>query len=86
MHEVLQLVARTTDGEALLVQQIAYAPDHQHLVVLVIAAITSPLHGPQLRELLLPIPQHMRLDATQLTNLTNGEVALGWYRWENLFH
>src|SRR4051812_41909035 len=77
LHDLLQLVARAADGEALVVQEVADAPDHQHLVVLVVAAVAPPLHRPQLRELLLPIPEHVRLDAAQLADLTDGEVALG---------
>ena len=56
LHQFLQLVARAADGEALVVQQVADAPDHQHLMVLVIAPVAAPLHWPQLREFLLPIP------------------------------
>src|SRR3989344_1669728 len=77
MRKLLQTIACTTDREPLVVQQIADAADHQHLMVLVIAPIAAPLHGTQLRELLLPIAQNMGLDATQLRDLTNREVALG---------
>ena len=56
LHQFLQLVACTADREALVVQQVADAADHQHLVVLVITAVATPLHGAQLREFLLPIP------------------------------
>ena len=31
----------------------------------------------QLRELLLPIPEHVRLDRTQFAHLANREIALG---------
>ena len=44
-------------------------------MVLVIPAIATPLHRTQLRELLLPITEHMRFDTAQITNLTNSEVA-----------
>ena len=37
----------------------------QHLVVLVVAAVAAALDRLQLRELLLPIAQHVRLDRTQ---------------------
>ena len=46
-------------------------------MVLVIPAIAPTLHGTQLREFLLPITQHMRLDAAQFSDLTDGEVAFG---------
>jgi hypothetical protein len=48
-------------------------------MVLVITAIATTLHGAQLGELLLPIAQDMGFDSTQLTHLTDGEIALGWY-------
>jgi len=28
----------------------------------------------------------MRLDATKLAHFTNGEIALGWNRWEGVLH
>ena len=46
-------------------------------MVLVVTAITTPFHRAQLRELLLPIAEHMRLDTAQVAHLTNGEVAFG---------
>jgi hypothetical protein len=55
-------------------------------MVLVITSVAAPLDGTQLCELLLPISKHMRLDATKLTNLTNGEVALGGNRREGVLH
>ena len=42
MDVSLQLVARTTDGETLVVEQIPDAADHQHLMVLVVAAVSPP--------------------------------------------
>ena len=77
MCKLLQAIARPTDGEALVVQQITNPTNHQHLMVLVVAAVAAPLHGAQLRELLLPVAQHMRLDVAQIRDLTDGEVALG---------
>ena len=67
-------------AESLLGQQVADAPDQQHFVVLVVAAVAPPLHGFELRELLLPIAQHVRLHAAQFAHLTDGEVASGWNR------
>src|SRR3954470_22927199 len=51
---VFQPVAGAVDGEAVLVEQLADAPDQQHLVVLVVAAIAATLQGLQLSEFLLP--------------------------------
>ena len=86
VKQLLHFVASTADGESLVVQQIAYAPDHQHFVVLVITAIPTSLHGPQLRKFLLPIAKNMRFDTTQFTDLTNGEVAFGRNLWERILH
>jgi hypothetical protein len=46
-------------------------------MVLVVAAIPAPFHWAQLRELLLPVTEHVRFNATQLTDFTYGEVAFG---------
>jgi hypothetical protein len=80
LHNFLELVARTADGEALIVEQIADAADHQHFMVLVVAAVPAPFHRAQLRELLLPITEHVRFHAAQITHFTNGEIALGGNR------
>ena len=50
--------------------------------MLVVTAIAAPLHRAQLRELLLPITEHVRFYAAQITDLTDGEVALGGNRGE----
>ena len=71
---------RAVDREALLVEQVADAPDQQHFVMLVIAAVAAPLYRLELRELLLPVAQHVRLDRAQLADLANREIALGGYR------
>ena len=86
LRQLLQAVARTTDGEALFVEQIADAADHQHFVVLVVAPVAAPLDRPQLRELLLPVTQHMRFDTAQLGDFTDGEVALGWDGGQDVVH
>src|SRR5687767_1500676 len=75
-QRVVEPVARAADGEAFLVEQLADAPDEQHLVVLVVAAVAAPLDRLELREFLLPVAQHVRLDAAKLAHLTDGEVAL----------
>src|SRR5258705_7577194 len=74
---LLEAVARTVDGEAVLVEELADAPDEQHLVVLVIAPVAAALEGLQLRELLLPVTQHMGLHPAQLANFADREIALG---------
>src|SRR3954465_3524285 len=73
---IVQAVARTADGEPLLVEELADAADEQHLMVLVVTPIAAALHGLELREFLFPIAQHVRLYAAELAYLTDGEVAL----------
>ena len=77
LDEFLQFVSRTADGEALVVKQIPDSANHQHFVVLVITTVTAPFHWAQLRELLLPIPEHMRFHPAQFAHFTDGEVSFG---------
>jgi hypothetical protein len=86
LGNLLHLVARTADGETLFIKKVSYSADHEHFVVLVIPAIAAALDGSKLCELLLPISKHMRLDTTKFAHFTNGEVALGGYRWEGVLH
>jgi hypothetical protein len=55
-------------------------------VVLVITPVAAPLHGPQLCEFLLPIPEYMGLDATQVTHFTDGEIAFCRNERESIPH
>src|SRR5437899_7794229 len=73
---LVEAVARTADSESLLVEQLADAPDQQHLVMLVVAAIAAPLDRTKLGEFLLPVAQDVRLNAAQLAHFPDGEVAL----------
>lgn len=72
-----QPIARTANREALFIKQIAYAANKQNFVVLVVASIAPTLDRFELREFLLPITQHMRLDAAQVADFANGEVTFG---------
>src|SRR5690606_5278020 len=62
------------DREALLVEQAPNLPDDQHVLALIVAAVAAPLHRLQLRKLLLPIAQHVRLHAAELAHLADREV------------
>src|SRR5258706_5857318 len=75
-QRVVETIARPADGEAFLVEQLADAPDQQHLVVLVIAPVAAPLDRFELRKLLLPIAQDVRLHPAEIADFTDGEVAL----------
>jgi len=69
-------IARPADGKALFIQQTANLPDDQHVLALVIAPVTAPLDRFELREFLLPVAKHVRLDAAQVADLADREVAL----------
>ena len=71
-----EAIARTADGEALLVEKAADLANDEHVLALVIAAIATALDGLELRELLLPVAQHMWLDPAKVAHFTNGEVPL----------
>src|SRR5688572_7713278 len=78
-HEALTSAA---DREALFVQQATNLPDDQHILALIVAAVTAALDGLQLREFLLPVPQHVRFDRAKLADLTDREVAFARNGWE----
>ena len=44
-------------------------------MMLIVTAVAPPFHRAQLRELLLPITEHMRFYTAQIADLTDGEVA-----------
>ena len=69
-------VTRAADGKPLLVEQAADLSNDQHILPLIIAAIAAALDRLELREFLLPVAQHMRLDAAQVADFTDGEVPL----------
>src|SRR5450830_1971199 len=76
----VELVARTTDREALFIEQFANTADQQDFVMLIIATVAAPLDRFELGEFLLPVAQHVRLHATQLADFTDGEIAFGGNR------
>ena len=73
---VAEAIARAADGEALFSSERMWA-DQQHFVMLIVAAVATPLHRLELREFLFPVPQDVRLDAAQVADFTDGEVTLG---------
>jgi len=72
-----QLLPRPADRKALIIKQTANLPHGQDVMVLIVAPVAATLDGLELRELLLPIAQHMGLDVTKLADLANREIALG---------
>src|SRR5579875_144905 len=79
-----ELVARARDREALLVEEAPDLPDDDHVLPLVVAPVAAPLDGLQLRKFLLPVAQHVRLDAAELAHLADREVALAGDRREGV--
>ena len=58
-----EAIACPADGEALLIEQTANLADDQYVLTLIIAPVTAPLDRFELREFLLPVAEHVRLDA-----------------------
>lgn len=75
-----QLQSGTTDGEPLVVEETANLPDQEHVMSLIIATIAPSLDRLELRELLFPVTQHMRLDPAEFTHFADGEITLPWNR------
>jgi len=73
-------ISCSANGKSLFVQQAADLPNDQHVLPLVVAAIAAPLDRLELRKFLLPVAQHMRLDAAKIAHLSDREVALAWDR------
>ena len=83
IRRLIKTCTGAADGEALLVEQLPNAPDQQDLMVLIVAAVAATLDWLELCELLFPVTQNVRLDATQLAYFTNREVAFCGY-WRQL--
>ncbi len=71
-----EAVSCTADGETLFIQQTADLANDQHVLTLIVAAVTAPFDRLELGKLLLPVAQHMRFDAAQVADFTDGEVPL----------
>src|SRR5439155_13998500 len=78
----LEAMTGAVDRKSLLVKEVANATDQQYLMVLVIATIAAALDRLQLRKLLLPIAEHVRLDRTEVTYLADCEIPLGGDGWQ----
>src|SRR5471032_1920636 len=63
-----KLVARAADRKPLFIQQAANLTDDDHVLALVVASIAASLDGLELRELLLPIAQHVRFHTAQFAD------------------
>src|SRR5690606_31966769 len=76
LRVVAHLQTGATDCKTLIVKQCADLANRQHILSLIITAITTPLNRLQLGKLLFPITQHLRLYSAYLTDFPNGKVAL----------
>ena len=75
-------VPGTAYGEPLFVQETAYLAYHEHILPLVVAAVTAPFDRLQLGKLLFPIAQDMGLDPAQVADFPDREVAFARNRWQ----
>ena len=71
-----EAVPCAANGESLFIQQAAYLPNDQHVLPLIIPPVAAALDGFELREFLFPVAQHMRFDAAQVADFTDGEIPL----------
>ena len=71
-----EAVPCAANRKSLLIQQAANLPDDQHVLPLIVPAVAPPLDRLQLGKFLLPVTQHMRLDAAQFADFADGEVPL----------
>src|ERR1700679_3615607 len=69
-------IAGSADGKALFIKQASNLANDQHVLALIVAPVAAPLDRFELREFLLPVAQHVRLDAAQVAHFADGEVAL----------
>jgi hypothetical protein len=74
-----EAIPGSSNGESLFIQQASNLPNDEHILALVVASVAAALDRLQLRKFLLPIAKHVRFDAAQVADLTNGEVALARY-------
>src|SRR5690606_13463225 len=71
-----QLLLGAADGVPLIVEQAPDLANGQYILTLIVAAVSPPLDGSKLTELLLPIAQHMGLHAAEVADLTDREIPL----------
>src|SRR5690242_18744295 len=73
---LLDLLARAVDRVLLRVQEVLHEHDQLDLAPLVHAVARAVLGGAQETELALPVPQHVRLQIGELTDLADREELL----------
>ena len=73
---LVEPIAGAADGESLFVEQLTDPADQQYFMMLVITPVAAALDRLQLGEFLLPVTQHVRLDAAQFAHFADREVTL----------
>jgi hypothetical protein len=68
-------LSRSPDRETFVIQETPDLANDQNVLALIIAAVAPTLYRLQLWELLLPIPEYVRLDRTKITYFTNRKVT-----------
>src|SRR6201995_6202826 len=63
-----ELLTGTADREALLVEQAADLTDDNDVLPLIVTPVAATLDGLELRKFLLPVAQHVRFHAAQITH------------------
>ena len=71
-----QLLPSTAYRKSFFVKQAPDLTNYQNILSLVVTSIAATLDRLQLRELLFPIPQYMRLNRAQIADFTDCKVAL----------
>jgi len=71
-----EAVPCAANGKPLFIQEAPYLPNDQHVLPLIIPAVAATLDGLELREFLFPVAQHVRFDAAQVADFTDGEIPL----------
>src|ERR1700733_7102873 len=61
-----QLVACAADGEPLIIQETTDLTDNDYILTLIVTSIAATFDGFELRKLLFPVAQHMRLHPAQI--------------------
>ena len=73
-----QALPRATDGKTLVIEKAPNLSDDQDVLALIITPVATPFDRLQLRELLFPVTQYVRLHRTQITHLSDSEIAFSW--------
>ena len=71
-----EALPRASDRESLFIEKAADLPDDQYVATLIVTSVSATLDRLELRKLLFPVSQHVRLYTAEFADLTDGEVPL----------